>query len=178
MWLDDYVFDHYHVYPDIDGTVYIMLENDRDIERLAEEIEDINDYYHSVMADGYVSYNYSWIRAEKLKYNVVRKALCLNIFNSLFVFFACGSFLAALYFVIEQVIYMKRTYRRTVKGKVLLNKAYALKNYLKEYSLIKYRSEQELILWEHYLVYAVALGVNEKIEDEVMEKYIKGMSII
>lgn len=178
IWLDSYVFDHYNVYPDRNGDVYIILENDRDIERLAEEVEDRNDYYHSSMADGYISYNYSWIRAEKLKYSVVRKAFYLNIFNSLFVFFVCGSFLAALYFVIEQVMCMKRTYRRTVKGKALLNKAYALKNYLKEYSLMKYRSEQDLILWEYYLVYAVALGINEKIEDEVMEKYIKGIGVV
>lgn len=178
IWLDNYVFDHYNVYPDRDGDVYIILENEHDIERLAGEIEDMNDYYHSSMADGYISYNYGWIRAERLKYSVVRKALYLNIFNSLFIFFTCGSFLAALYFVAEQVMYMKRTYRRTVKGKILLNKAYALKNYLKEYSLMKYRGEQELILWEYYLVYAVALGVNEKIEDEVMEKYIKGMSVV
>lgn len=92
--------------------------------------------------------------------------------------FTCASFLAVLYFIVEQAMNLKRSYRRTVKGKILLNKAYALKNYLKEYSLIKYRSEQELVLWEYYLVYAAALGVNEKIEDEVMDKYISGMGIL
>ena len=55
----------------------------------------------------------------------------------------------------------------------MLNKAYALKNYLKDYSLIKDRTEEELVLWEYYLVYAVVLGVNVKIEDKIIEKYVK-----
>ncbi len=178
IWLDNYVFDYYHVYPNPDGEVYIILEHERDIERLADEVSDINDYYHRTMSDGYISYNYDWIRAEKLEYSVVRKALYLHIFSALMIFFTCASFLAALYFVAEQAMNLKRNYRRTVKGKTLLNKAYALKNYLKEYSMIKNRSEQELALWEYYLIYAAALGVNERIEDEVMDKYITGMGIL
>ena len=71
--------------------------------------------------------------------------------------------------------YINKNYRRTIKGKKLLNKTYALKNYLKDYSLIKDRTEEELILWEYYLVYAVVLGVNAKIEDEIIEKYLKGI---
>lgn len=74
--------------------------------------------------------------------------------------------------VIEQIIYFNKSYIRTIKGNELLNKAYALKNYLKDYSLIKNRTEEELILWEYYLVYAVILDVNVKIEDEIIKKYL------
>ena len=35
------------------------------------------------------------------------------------------------------------------------------------------RNNDELILWEYYLVYSVALGVNNKIENEIIEKYLQ-----
>ena len=46
------------------------------------------------------------------------------------------------------------------------------KIYLSKYSLIKNRTEKELILWEYYLIYAVVLNVNVKIKDEIIEKYV------
>lgn len=172
---DNYIFENYWADPQKDGTVYIHLEREEDIERLYSEIEDIDDYYHRTMADGHESYWYNQIRADKLQYSVVRKAWLLAgaVPTSIFAVFiiACIS----LYRVVEQIIYINKNYRRTSKGKVLLNKAYALKNYLQDYSLIKDRTEQELALWEDYLIYAVALGVNIKIEDEVTEKYIKAV---
>lgn len=70
------------------------------------------------------------------------------------------------------LIHFNKNYTRTIKGKILLNKAYALKNYLSKYSLIKNRTEKELILWEYYLIYAVVLNVNVKIKDEIIEKYV------
>lgn len=47
-----------------------------------------------------------------------------------------------------------------------------IKIYLSKYSLIKNRTEKELILWEYYLIYAVVLNVNVKIKDEIIEKYV------
>lgn len=43
---------------------------------------------------------------------------------------------------------------------------------MKDYSLIKDRTEEELVLWEYYLIYAVILDVNVKIEDKIIEKYL------
>ena len=175
VWLDQYVFENYRVYPEDDGHTYIKLNNEDEIERLYyKEIKDINDYYHRTMLDGnLVSYNYSEIRADKFEYSVVRKAFCLHLINAFIVSFFSIFVLIALYIVIDQIIYIHKNYRRTIKGKTLLNKAYALKNYLKDYSLIKDRTEEELVLWEYYLVYAVVLGVNVKIEDKIIEKYVK-----
>ena len=63
--------------------------------------------------------------------------------------------------------------KRTIKGKELLTKAYALKNFLKDFSIIDKRTNDELILWEYYLIYSVVLGVNNKIENEIIEKYLQ-----
>lgn len=176
-WLSEYIFENYRVYPEDDGHTYIILKNEDEIEQLYyEEVKDINDYYHRPMFDGtYISYNYSEIRADKFEYSVVRKAFFLNLITAVIISFFGVWILIALYIVIDQIKYINKNYRRTIKGKKLLNKAYALKNYLKDYSLIKDRTEEELILWEYYLVYAVVLGVNAKIEDEIIEKYLKGI---
>ena len=176
-WLSEYIFENYRVYPEDDGHTYIILNNEDEIEQLYyEEVKDINDYYHRTMLDGtYISYNYSEIRADKFEYSVVRKAFFLNLITAVIISFFGVLVLISLYIVIDQIKYINKNYRRTIKGKKLLNKAYALKNYLKDYSLIKDRTEEELILWEYYLVYAVVLGVNAKIEDEIIEKYLKGI---
>ena len=175
-WLSEYIFENYRVYPEDDGHTYIILNNEDEIKQLYYEVKDINDYYHRTMLDGtYISYNYSEIRADKFEYSVVRKAFFLNLITAGIISFFGVWILISLYIVIDQIKYIHKNYRRTIKGKKLLNKAYALKNYLKDYSLIKDRTEEELILWEYYLVYAVVLGVNAKIEDEIIEKYLKGI---
>ncbi len=176
VWLDQYAFENYRVYPEDDGYTYIRLNNEDEIEQLYYKgVENINDYYHRTMADGSIDYNYSEIRADKFEYSVVRKAFCLNLINASIISFFAIFVLIALYIVIDQIIYINKNYRRTIKGKTLLNKAYALKNYLKDYSLIKDRAEEELVLWEYYLVYAVVLGVNVKIEDKLIEKYLNSL---
>lgn len=175
-WLDQYVFENYHVWPEKDGHAYIELKNEDEIEQLYyKEVKDKNDYNHRNMADGSIDYNYAEIRADKLEYSVVRKALFLTLLSTFTIGFIAVFVLISLYIVIQQIIHINKNYRRTIKGKTLLNKAYALKNYLKDFSLIKNRTEKELVLWEYYLIYAVVLGVNVKIEDKIIEKYIKAM---
>lgn len=174
--LDNYVMDNYHVWPEDDGHAYIQLGNYKDIIKLEKEVTDENDYYSYPFYERgelTTSYNHSEIRADKLQYSVVRKAFFFNILVATSIGFVAVFVLISGYAVIEQLIYLKKNYRRTIKGKSLLNKAYALKNYLNKYSLIHERKEKELVLWEYYLVYAVALGVNVDLQDKLIEKYVK-----
>lgn len=176
LWLDQYTHENYKVWPEDDGHVYIMLNNDDEIEDLYyNEIKNMDDYYHRELYDGSLSYRYDEIRVDKLQYSVVRKALFLNIFGTMIVGFFTFFLLFGGYLFVEQICYFNKNYTRTIKGRVLLNKAYALKNYLKDYSLIGERTEAELLLWEYYLIYAVALDVNVKIEDVLIEKYLVGI---
>ncbi len=173
IYLDDYMFENYHVFPENDGHAYIYLKQREDIESVYKELQDNNDIYNREMADGSMSYSYNHIRADKFQYSVVRKVFILTIITVFLIGFIAVFVLIVLYYIIQQIRYIKKEYRRTLKGNTLINKAYALKNYLKEYSLIKDRTEEELVLWEYYLVYAVALGVNEKMDDEITKKYTK-----
>ncbi len=173
LWLDAYTHNNYKVYQEDDGYAYIQLNHDDEIEDLYyNEIKNMNDYYHREMSDGSFDYNYKEIRADKLQYSAVRKALFLNILTNIIIGFFAFFVLFGVYLFVEQICYFNKNYTRTIKGRALLNKAYALKNYLKDYSQIRERTEAELVLWEYYLIYAVALDVNVKLEDVLIEKYL------
>lgn len=177
-FFDNYTLEYYHVYPESDGHAYIYLKNYNDIQKLEQQVKDENDYYSSpLIINGVetISYSHSEIRADKIEYGVVRKAIFLNALSAFMVGFIAIFIFIGIYLVAEQIKYIKKGYRVTLKGKKMLNKAYALKNYLKEYSLIKDRTEKELVLWEYYLVYSVILDVNVEIEDEVIGKYVKSV---
>lgn len=177
-FLDDYTMEYYHVWPEKDGHAYFAIKHDLDIMALEKEVKDENDYYSSpliINGKETISYSHTEIRADKIQYGVVRKALFLNALASVSVGFELVFLLIGLYILVQQIKFIKKGYRVTLKGKEMLNKAYALKNYLKNYSLIGKRTEKELVLWEYYLVYAVILDVNVKIEDEVISKYIKNI---
>lgn len=112
VWLDQYVFENYHVWPEDDGHAYIYLKIDKDVEKLHDEIKDENDYY----SDEAGGYNYREIRADKLEYSVVRKTLFLNILGTCMVGFIEIFVLISLYIVIEQIIYINKNYRRTISS--------------------------------------------------------------
>lgn len=178
--LDNYVFENFHIMTEVDDNKrYIDLENEEDVENLYYQVDekDYGKVYYGEMfnySDGRkMSYNYGKVKTSALNYSVVRKAILLNISVPLSILVCIISSFVTLYIVIDLLININKKYRRTLKGKELLNKAYGLKNFLKDFSLIKNRTEEELILWEYYLVYASALGVNVKINDEVINKYIK-----
>lgn len=179
--LDNYAFNNYRFYEKDNGINYLKLTNRKHIEKLYYNNDiDINDYYYTTIEiDGEeeISYNYAYIRADRLKYPVVMFSRFLYLLAPISILvFILLCFISA-FKLTEQIIYFNKEYYRTVEGKKLLNKAYALKNYLKDYSIMKYRSEDELILWEYYMVYAVVLDVNTKIENEVVEKYLQYISV-
>lgn len=175
MIFDKYVFEYYEIYI-LDNVRYLKINNEEELDKLYNnEIIDVDDYYHSEGTIGErteVFYSYDLIRADKYEYSIVRKKAILDTLVPLSILISIIMVFVSIYMVIEQIIYFNKNYIRTTKGNELLNKAYALKNYLKDYSLIKNRTEEELILWEYYLVYAVILDVNVKIKDEIIEKYL------
>ena len=63
--------------------------------------------------------------------------------------------------------YKSRSYKRTKEGEVLNRKIEGLKNYLKDFSLLTEKEQQELILWEEYLIYSVIFNINHKIINEL-----------
>lgn len=175
--LDDYVYENYHIITEErDNKRYIKLGKEEDIEKLYNKVKNKSVYYGEMFdyRDGRrMSYSYNMIRSNALQYSVVRKAVLLNILVPVSIVVCFISSFVVLYIIVDLLININKKYRRTLKGKELLNKAYGLKNFLEDFSLIKNRKEKELILWEYYLIYSSILGVNVKINDEVINKYVK-----
>lgn len=177
IYLDKFTFDNYRVYTDTrNGQKYFKLGLEEDIDRLSLEIENNEDYFQ-VRKKAYFRdktyFDEQYIKADKLQYSVVKKAVFLNAFVPLTILFCIVWAFISLYMIVDQLINFNKNYRRTIKGKELLTKAYALKNFLKDFSIIDKRTNDELILWEYYLIYSVVLGVNNKIENEIIEKYLQ-----
>ena len=90
--------------------------------------------------------------------------------------FIVGVVIAIYPFVL--IIYMKsyntmknlNPYVRSKEAKDINLKLEGLKNYIKEYSLLKDKEYKDLIIWENYLVYSIILGNNTKIVKEVIQK--------
>lgn len=61
-------------------------------------------------------------------------------------------------------------YVRSNEGKEINTKLEGLRKFLIDFSTIKEKTKEELILWEEYLVYSVILGINKKIVDETYKK--------
>ena len=83
------------------------------------------------------------------------------------------SIVPAIALFINRLKNLNNDYIRTAKGIEVANNAYGLKNYLEKYSLLEKRNAEEIILFEYYLVYAVSLGVNVKIENDIINKFIE-----
>lgn len=58
---------------------------------------------------------------------------------------------------------------RTNKGNELNKKLEGLKNYIREYSLLKEKNDESIELWEDYLIYSIIFGQNTIISKEYMQ---------
>lgn len=136
------------------------------LENLRKRTQNINDKVRIANSEGEY-----FVRLDKLGFLYNLQSILLGG-GMLIAFF---SVIITLSLIIIQIRYFNKNYIRTAKGVEIVNKAYGLKNYLKKYSDIKNRNEKELILWEYYLIYAVALDVNIKIENEVINKFVNSI---
>lgn len=169
---DSYVYDTYKTYI-YDHKRYVLIEDEiGDIH--FDHPDNYEDYYH-----GHVNelnqdfYDKSLVRADLYSNDHVKKTFIMQTLDGILFYVVFMVDVIFLYILIYELIFIKKKYKRTQKGVDIVNKSYALKNYLKDFSIINEKNEEELILWEYYLVYAVALGVNEKIDDKIINKYIK-----
>lgn len=65
--------------------------------------------------------------------------------------------------------YNNNPFFRTKKGNEINKKLEGLKNYIKEYSLLKEKDDKSLELWEDYLIYSVIFEQNNKIQKDYFE---------
>lgn len=93
-----------------------------------------------------------------------------------FMFFAITIFslfmtFSVPYFIIKFLILLKAKTNivRSKKGNQMLKNAIGLKKFLEDFSYLKQSSWKEVYTRDYYVIYAVALGINQKIPKEIME---------
>jgi len=59
----------------------------------------------------------------------------------------------------------------TKKGEQELNEIYGLKHFLLDFSLIQERGVKETVIWQDYMVYALMLGIADKLEAQIQDLY-------
>ena len=168
---DTYVYDNYKVYV-YDHKRYVLV-GDKIGDIHFDHPKNYNDYYNGYVKElGSNFYDKSLIRANLYSNKKVKKTVIMQTVDALYASLSIILDIIFIYLVIEELVYIKRKFKRTKKGVEIINKSYALKNFLRDFSDLKNKNEKDLILWEYYLVYSVALGINEKIDDELINKYI------
>jgi len=68
-----------------------------------------------------------------------------------------------IYILFYVTSYLNKNIKLTTKGKEEQEKIAKLKQFLKDFSNIEERKTEDYILWEDYLTFSVALGLNEKV---------------
>ena len=84
-------------------------------------------------------------------------------------------FLGSILIILLNVITYENTNKHclTDKGKVEYNKVYALKRYIKDYSLMNESEIDRVIIWDEFLAYACAFGIPNNIMNKIEEKDLK-----
>lgn len=59
----------------------------------------------------------------------------------------------------------------TKKGQHELDEVYGLKHFLLDFSMIHERGVKESVIWQDYMVYALILGIADKLEAQIQELY-------
>lgn len=76
----------------------------------------------------------------------------------------------SVYRITYAVANSKEPYVRTKKGEQVNEKLEGLRKYLEDFSSLDTKSEEEMAIWEEYLIYSVMFNQNEKIIKEYQEK--------
>lgn len=95
---------------------------------------------------------------------LIKALICYLLYFIIFCMLVRGP--SYLFFSFFFAIFSKKI-KRTEKGDALTEKIYALKNFIHDFSRMKKKHLNELILWKEFLIYAILLEENTQILDEI-----------
>lgn len=104
---------------------------------------------------------------KKVSFNFIDLLVLIYSIVSTILFDLIGICLCSLYF--SHRIYIKSQNHVYIKNANELEKWLALKKFLNEFTIINERNVEEIKIWDKYLIYAIAMGVNKKIISEYIK---------
>lgn len=112
----------------------------------------------------------------KIRENLSEIPYLLISYCNVFIIICLIAFLIG--FILSKVKYQSKerklkieSYIRTDKGNEINRKLEGLKLFLRDFSNLKDKEKEDLVLWEDYLIYSVLFNINKKIIDDI-GKYI------
>lgn len=78
----------------------------------------------------------------------------------------CNPIFYIILFIIKYYL-SKAKIKRTNKGEEINTKLEGLKNYIQEYSNLKEKNANDILLWEEYLIYSVIFNINDNVIKEM-----------
>ena len=78
----------------------------------------------------------------------------------------CNPIFYIILFIIKYYL-SKAKIKRTNKGEEINTKLEGLKNYIQEYSKLKEKNANDILLWEEYLIYSVIFNINDNVIKEM-----------
>lgn len=89
-----------------------------------------------------------------------------SIFVSIIGIFGCP----ILYFIFHVMYkFQKDELKRTYKGEALTDEILGMKRFLHDFSMLDEADKEAIGLWDEFLIYAVVLGENEKVVNEILD---------
>ena len=89
----------------------------------------------------------------------------VKLFVSMIGIFGCP----ILYFVFHVMYkFQKDELKRTYKGEALTDEVLGMKRFLKDFSMLDEADKESLGLWDEFLIYAIVLGENDKVIDDIL----------
>lgn len=82
----------------------------------------------------------------------------------------CNPIFYIILFIIKYYL-SKAKIKRTNKGEEINTKLEGLKNYIQEYSKLKEKNANDILLWEEYLIYSVIFNINDNVIKEMDELF-------
>lgn len=98
-----------------------------------------------------------------------RNIVIIALFGIMFFFIALISPALMLAGFIASAFNVK-LYRRTDKGNQMTECIFGMKNFIHDFSNLSEATQEHIVLWDDYLVYAVVLEENQQIIDEIMKR--------
>lgn len=92
------------------------------------------------------------------------------VMSLILILIGCLPYFVMIFYCSYDVLKKADPYVRNDEGRTIKLKLDGLKKYLTDFSKINEKSQEELILWENYLIYAVIFRVNTKVVNEVWNK--------
>ena len=108
--------------------------------------------------------------SEAFQKAIVGIAVAMGLLLSIGLFFLCLIIPLLVFVGTISSGFTKAHFKRTTLGNQMTEYIYGMKNFIHDFSNLSEATQNELVLWDDYLVYAVVLEENQQIVNDIIKR--------